>query len=91
MGVKVDFSLRRQVLYPTELRAQPLIVSHLQSFSERRIDFYTGQWQVHAAISNSVRPIFGHLSGEIREAMNCLNTSLLGKDRRKYGNVLRKA
>jgi hypothetical protein len=53
--------------------------------------YVTGQWQVHAAISNSVRPIFGHLSGEIREAMNCLNTSLLGKDRRKYGNVLRKA
>ena len=36
MGVKVRFSLRRQVLYPTELRAQPSIDRRLQLAPRRQ-------------------------------------------------------
>jgi len=58
---------------------------------EKTLAIITEQWYFHAAMSNWVRHRLGHLSGESRGAMNFLNKSFCGKDKRKWGKLLRRA
>ncbi len=51
----------------------------------------TGECQVHAAWSNSIKHICGHLSGASLGARNFLSASVEGKDKRKSGRELRRA